>query len=224
MSLEAGLAHSDHLQKSPSDVHIMFLSAGLVSRCVSRLPSSVCPTAGTYEEVAQVLALQDPAVSRSPAKDRRELFKRLCIALLTGNGDMHGENMAMLVGARCPRLAPVYDPAPMRAFAQHDMFSALPWMKGDPRPGNGLPGDLAHRLERLASEFGVGRSHFVSILGECLDGTADYLERVDALPEVPEAQQRSLRLAVEAVRYRLQRHHDELAEPGAAGPAQRSGF
>jgi serine/threonine-protein kinase HipA len=175
-------------------------------------------TGGSYQEVAQVLGLQDPVASSEPAKDRREMFKRFCMALLTGNGDMHGENMAVLVGPRGPRLAPVYDPAPMRAYAQHDMYSALPWMRGDARPGFGLPGDLAERLERLSSTFGVRRSDHISILGLCLEGTADYLDRVDGLQDVPEARKVSLRRAVEPVRYRLQRHYEEMAEPVAAGP------
>ncbi len=48
------------------------------------------------------------------------VFRRMVLAFLTGNGDLHLENLSLLGGARDARLAPVYDPAPMRAWARHD--------------------------------------------------------------------------------------------------------
>jgi len=103
------------------------------------------PTAGSYEQVAALLRLRDPAVTEV-AGDAREFVKHFCIALLTGNGDLHLENVAVLTRAGRRRLSPVFDQAPMRAYPQHDMVSALPWMRGMQHDRFGLPGDLAQRL------------------------------------------------------------------------------
>ncbi|MHB8535187.1 MAG: type II toxin-antitoxin system HipA family toxin, partial [Sulfuricaulis sp.] len=46
---------------------------------------------------------------------RREVYRRFVLALLTGNGDLHLENLAFLGGPENIRLSPVFDPAPMRA-------------------------------------------------------------------------------------------------------------
>jgi len=54
-----------------------------------------------------------------------ELYRRFLMALLTGNGDLHLENLSLLGGVSDCKLSPVYDPAPMRAWPRHNLVSAI---------------------------------------------------------------------------------------------------
>jgi serine/threonine-protein kinase HipA len=56
-------------------------------------------------------------------KDSNEqLYRRILMALLTGNGDLHLDNIALLGGLDDCRLSPVYDPSPMRAWPRHGLI------------------------------------------------------------------------------------------------------
>ena len=48
------------------------------------------------------------------------------LALMTGSGDPHLENLGLLGGFDRARLAPVFDPAPMRAWRRHNIQMAIP--------------------------------------------------------------------------------------------------
>lgn len=82
-------------------------------------------TDGTMEDLAKIFD-----VLKLSAAQKEEWFGRFVLAILTGNGDMHTENMAIVGGAGECRLSPVFDPAPMRAYrgrASHNILSALPF-------------------------------------------------------------------------------------------------
>ena len=79
-----------------------------------------------WGEVAQWLEKLAMLVKMDVRAVLRDLYRRIILALCTGNGDMHLENVSLLGGSRNVRLAPVYEPAPMRAWPQHDTRSACP--------------------------------------------------------------------------------------------------
>ena len=59
-----------------------------------------------------------------------EAYRRFVLALLTGNGDMHLQNMSVLGTGEDVAQSPIYDPAPMRAYRgrpSYDLLSALPF-------------------------------------------------------------------------------------------------
>jgi hypothetical protein len=81
------------------------------------------------------------AIDRSPipflsdlADAKRHLLKRLLLAMLTGNGDMHLENLSILDDGTRRAFSPVYDPTPMRAYSIHNALCAMPF--GDSIPGS----------------------------------------------------------------------------------------
>lgn len=78
-----------------------------------------------YEMVAAALLNPNVPVAGERAKTTATLFRQVLLSLLIGNGDLHLRNMAVL-GTRRDGLAlgPVYDPAPMRAWDEHDIVSA----------------------------------------------------------------------------------------------------
>lgn len=84
------------------------------------------------------------------------------MALLTGNGDRHLDNLALLGGARDARLAPVYDPVPMRAWARHDLRFAIP-IDFDP-----VHGGVAGNLIAPAPDFGMKAARAREILAGLL--------------------------------------------------------
>ena len=129
---------------------------------------------------------------------RLEVYKRFIMALLTGNGDLHLENMAFLGGPKSVRVAPVFDPTPMRAWDRHDLISALPFYIDDKQP-------LGYSIARLGEFFGLTRAAAQNILHELMIATKDYPQRVLALEEVPDVNKKNLASRVESLRNKLWR-------------------
>ncbi|MGD8672101.1 MAG: HipA domain-containing protein [Thiogranum sp.] len=115
-----------------------------------------------------------------------QLYLRFLMALLTGNGDLHLDNVALLGGVSDCRLAPVYDPAPMRAWPRHNLVSAIPF---DP---SGYA-DHGEFFVSLGGSFGLSGQEIQRCLDKALAATADFPERLMALQRVPERQRLQLR-------------------------------
>lgn len=113
------------------------------------------------------------------------LYRRILMALLTGNGDLHLDNLSVLGGVGGCRLAPVYDPAPMRAWPRHDLLSAIPF---DPS------GHADHALFflDLGTSLGLSARQARQCVRDALDATSTYAERLMELGRVPLAQRRRL--------------------------------
>jgi serine/threonine-protein kinase HipA len=133
-------------------------------------------------------------------KDTGELlYRRLLLALLTGNGDLHLDNLALLGGLSECRLAPVYDPAPMRAWPRHNLVSAIPF---DP---SGYVDHGAFYVE-LGKSFGLSADRVRQCIPAAIDATATYAERIMELQRVPLQQRRQLVAIVQQERLLLERH------------------
>jgi len=130
---------------------------------------------GVIQRLRQVASL--------PEDTGAQLYRRILMALLTGNGDLHLDNLAILGGLSDCRLAPVYDPAPMRAWPRHNLVSAIPF---DP---SGYA-DHGTFFVALGHSFGLSGDQVKKSIDDALDATSDYPERVMDLPRVP-VQQRS---------------------------------
>lgn len=146
---------------------------------------------GIFQRLREVAGLAD---------DTEELFyRRMIMAILTGNGDLHLDNLALLGGLSDCRLSPVYDPAPMRAWPRHNLISAIPF-------------DASAHVDHGAFFVELGRALGLSkgVVSECitaaLQATENYPERVMALERVPEQQRRQLREIVEQERALIIQH------------------
>lgn len=124
------------------------------------------------EKLASVANLDVRAVQRS-------IYRRLCFAVCTGNGDLHLENLSFLGGPAAVTLAPVYDPAPMRAWPRHDVRFAVPLIFDDALGGFG------ENLLALGERYGLGRQQARAVLADALERTRDYAQRVQTLENVP---------------------------------------
>ena len=126
------------------------------------------------------------------------------MALLTGNGDLHLENLSIVGMEGALEFSPVYDPTPMRAYSIHNMLSVMPFGRyGETDDASGSTTGLAEALQNLAKNLGIPPAMLEEMVGEALKVTEDYSERLRALASLPEANQENLVAIVEKVRGQL---------------------
>jgi serine/threonine-protein kinase HipA len=128
-----------------------------------------------------------------------QLYRRILMALLTGNGDLHLDNVSLLGGLADCRLSPIYDPAPMRAWPRHDLVSAIPYN----------PEGYADRgaiFVEFGSSFGLSDRQTQECIHDALAATSSYAERVDALDRVPGRQRQQLIEIVRQERLLLEKY------------------
>ena len=126
-----------------------------------------------------------------------DLFQRFILAYLTGNGDLHLENLSLLGGKNGCRLAPVYDPAPMRAWARHDLVSAIGY------DTQSYP-DEASVFVELGRALGLSRAKIDAIVEQSLETTRDYAERVADCAVINDGQRHRLSTIAIAAKETLQ--------------------
>jgi|GEM_PF-261186 len=144
------------------------------------------------DEIPQVLlSLGDVANLREDTGET--LYRRILMALLTGNGDLHLDNTALLGGLSDCRLSPVFDPAPMRAWPRHNLVSAIPF---DPTDHV----DHAAFFLALGRSFGLRPTKIAACVDHALASTDRFAEQVMALPDAPYAQREALSQIVDKER------------------------
>lgn len=124
-------------------------------------------------------------IAKLPDNTAEQLYCRFVMALLTGNGDLHLENLSLLGGLFDCRLSPIYDPAPMRAWPRHNIISAIPF-DHDPFKNH------AHFYIHLGQTFDLSLETTRFCIEKILDDTASYVERVMSLQRVPLKQRKQL--------------------------------
>ncbi|MDH5472139.1 MAG: HipA domain-containing protein [Gammaproteobacteria bacterium] len=114
------------------------------------------------------------------------LFRRLILALLTGNGDLHMENLSLLQREGISQFTPVYDPTPMRAYSIHNMLTVMPFGDyGELVTGHEKPVGLLEALKRFAANMKISRAQMSEIICEQLVLTESYADRLTVLERLP---------------------------------------
>jgi len=118
------------------------------------------------EKLSTVASIYSKAVNK-------ELFRRIVLALVTGNGDMHMDNISLITRDNQVEISPIYDPAPMRAYSQHDIRFAIPYpiSSNDPKTG----------VLALGKSFGISPPETLAICEEMLGHGKSFLSQVKAL-------------------------------------------
>ena len=132
-----------------------------------------------------------------------QMYRRILMALLTGNGDLHLDNIALLGGVADCRLSPIYDPAPMRAWPRHNLVSAIPYNPEGYEDRGALFVDLG-------GSFGLSARQTRQCIHDALAATSSYTERVAALDRVPARQRQQLVEIVRQERLLLEKHGSAL--------------
>jgi len=140
-------------------------------------------TDGSLDRIAKVIDLADPLLVGDKKAARLHLFRRVLLALLTGNGDLHLENLSLLGGVGEAQFSPVYDPAPMRAYSMHDMLCAVPFGGYGEESGDGDP--LVKACLNFAHNLSLNKVDVQENVGELLALSSVYPDRVDAVESLP---------------------------------------
>ncbi len=141
----------------------------------------------TYDKIGHAIDRSpiDLVADRVGAKEH--LFKRFILSLLTGNGDLHLENLSIIKTQNQFGFTPVYDPTPMRAYSLHNMLSVMPFGNyGDIPQGKDEPVGLNQAIKNLANNLNIKRSVTKQLIDDCLKVTEGYIDRVCCLESFPE--------------------------------------
>ena len=157
-----------------------------------------------YDLIAQAIDAS-PVEFVSNTKDAKQnLFNRLLMALLTGNGDLHLENLSITCSNNIKGFSKIYDPAPMRAYAQHDMLGVMPFGDyGETPDDSDSPITLKQAVERFAKSCGLNKTQSEKVINDYLSKTSVFSSRVSELKTLPEENKKRLIKQTETVRRKL---------------------
>lgn len=154
-----------------------------------------------YDLIAQAIDTSAVTIATRHAEANRHLFKRFIMSILTGNGDLHLENLSITASLEGRRFTSVYDPAPMRAYSQHDMLSVMPFGDyGELLDGRDEPVGFDEAISRFARACGLNKTQLDEIIHTLLANTSNYAERVGKLETVPDENKQRLITHVDEVR------------------------
>jgi serine/threonine-protein kinase HipA len=158
----------------------------------------------SYDRIADAIDKISAPFVHDPVKAKEYVFKRLILSFLTGNGDLHLENLSVIERDGERFFSPVYDPTPMRAYKVHDMLAPMPFGNyGEFATNNELVG-FDEAILRLLKKYSISKPKGRAIIEELLDITKDYLQRVNALPNVTDESRKTLEKGVLYVRKKLE--------------------
>ncbi|RUM94925.1 MAG: hypothetical protein DSZ28_00730 [Thiothrix sp.] len=157
-----------------------------------------------YDSINQAIDTSAVTIASNSSKAKEYLFRRVIMALLTGNGDLHLENLSIISLNEDRQFTPIYDPAPMRAYPQHDMLSVMPFGNyGEYLEKRDNPVGLIEAVDRFRRSSGLSRNRFYEILNEIMKVTESYAFRVNQLKTVPDPNKERLIKRINEVRKSL---------------------
>ncbi len=158
----------------------------------------------TYDAVGKAIDRSPIDILSQRKQGKQALYKRLILSFLTGNGDLHLENLSICLQNNEAKFTPVYDPTPMRAYSLHNMLAVMPFGDyGQIIDSSAEPVSLQQGLKRLAKNLGITPSQQHQILTECLAVTEGYDSRVNSLSSLHKDNKSNLIACVAKVRHKL---------------------
>lgn len=158
----------------------------------------------TYDKIGQALDRSPIDIVTDREAGKRHLIARLLLAMLTGNGDLHMENLSVIGTEGVLVFSPVYDPTPMRAYSIHNMLSVMPFGGyGEPDPVSGQPVYLLQAIQNFARNLGLTRTALEEIMMPLLQVTENYSDRLRDLKTLPAENKTNLINIVDKIREQL---------------------
>ncbi len=158
-----------------------------------------------YDLIAQAIDQSAVNIVSDPVSAKEHLFKRLILTLLTGNGDLHLENLSIYENDGQRHFTPIYDPTPMRAYSQHDMLSVMPFGQyGELLDKQDTPVGLVEAVERYANHSGINNRRYQELVDDLLVSSKDFTDRVSELKTLPGDHKTRLINRVSDVRKKLE--------------------
>lgn len=151
----------------------------------------------SYDAIGNAIDRSPIAFAGDHKAAKETVFTRLLMALLTGNGDLHLENLSLMLSDHQPGFTPVYDPTPMRAYSLHNLLVPMPFGGyGDIDAKTGDPVKLPQAIENLAQHFRIQAPRRKQLIEQALAWTKDYPQMVDGLQRLPgDNKQRLIKVA-----------------------------
>jgi serine/threonine-protein kinase HipA len=151
----------------------------------------------SYDMIGRALSNPRIQLVTDSKAAKKHLLERLVMAMLTGNGDLHLENLALIDRGGELGFSPVYDPTPMRAYRIHNILTPPGMTFGDygDYPDDlksATPVDFQTAWLRFSKNLDIRKNDFVSILERLLNATADFPVRIAQLKTVPEENKQNL--------------------------------
>lgn len=143
------------------------------------------PYSATYDAVGLAIDRSPIDLVSDKKTAKRYLLKRLLLALATGNGDLHLENLSIINKEGTLAFSPVYDPTPMRAYSIHNLLTPMPF---------GRYGEvhLKEALLRFSRDLGFRKNDLSTLVQEVLEVTRHYGDRIRALTTLPDRNKENL--------------------------------
>lgn len=143
----------------------------------------------SYDFIGKMLDNKHIVMADKPKEAKLYLFKRLILAFLTGNGDLHMENLSLLRSNGIMAFSPVYDPTPMRAYARHNELHP-PEMTfgnfGDFIDNTDKPISFSMAIKRFCKSLKISKPVCNQVIQDSLHITQDYCETVGKLQRLPD--------------------------------------
>jgi len=159
----------------------------------------------SYDAIGTAIDKSPMDILSQRKQGKHHLMKRLVLSLLTGNGDLHLENLSVMLQADEAQFTPVYDPTPMRAYTIHNMLSVMPFGDyGQLIGSHDEPVDLIQAIKRLAKHFSIAPSELQTIVKESLNATDSFNHDVSNLKTLPEVNKNNLIDIVSKLRKKIE--------------------
>jgi len=160
----------------------------------------------SYDAIGTAIDKSPMDIISQRKQGKIQLFKRLVLSLLTGNGDLHLENLSVMYKQGEAEFTPVYDPTPMRAYAIHNMLSVMPFGEyGQIMHNQDEPVGLTEAIHNLAKHLNLTRNETTEIITACLKVTESYTDKVANLKTLPELNKNNLINIINNVRTRIKK-------------------
>ncbi|NOZ38567.1 MAG: HipA domain-containing protein [Gammaproteobacteria bacterium] len=140
----------------------------------------------SYDAIGYAIDRSPIPIVSEPMQAKLHLLKRLLMSFVTGNGDLHLENLSLLQYGRKIGFSPVYDPTPMRAYSRHNMLSVMPFGNYGELDTNGKPVDFHTAILRLSKNLGISQNLLSNMIEELLYVSRHYSEQIQSLSSLPE--------------------------------------
>jgi len=184
--------------------HAPVFTETLYSIFASGLPNMANHYDYNYDNIARAIDISSVRIATEIVSAREHLFKCLIMSLITGNGDLHLENLSITIKDDIRQFTPIYDPTPMRAYSQHDMLSVMPFGDyGELHDDRDKPIGFAEAMEHFRKNCGLSKARFDELVSSCLNNAADYESRINVLTTVPDENKERLLTRINGMRASL---------------------
>ena len=139
----------------------------------------------TYDKIGQAIDRSPIDLVENKQEAKAHLFKRFMLSLLTGNGDLHLENLSIMKTDNYLGFTPVYDPTPMRAYPLHNMLSVMPFGNyGELLKGKDEPVGMIDAISLLSKNLNIKPMKKREIIKDVVDVTSSFNDRLKAIDQV----------------------------------------